>query len=279
MITRRQFHKLALTTAAVTLPTTAFAKRSNSPGKRGCCFVTKEGSNWQRNVDLLKPDWMYSWGLNRPEELASEIEFVPMFWGAGKKEGRSTHIQKLQERIETGTVKSVLGFNEPDQKSQSNIPVEKALEIWPEFMELDVPLVGPACVHPDNEWILKFMEEANRRDLRVDAVAVHSYAGASPLHFLKRLESIHRRFGKPLWITEFAVGDWNVKDVKNNRHKPDKIARYMKDVLPVLDELSYVEKYSWFSAKPSNPALGTSALIDEEGELTKLGKIYANYKR
>ena len=32
--------------------------------------------------------------------------------------------------------------------------------------------------------------------------------------------------------------------------------------------------YAWFPAKPDNKALGTSALLDETGKLTRLGECY-----
>jgi hypothetical protein len=51
----------------------------------------------------------------------------------------------------------------------------------------------------------------------------------------------------------------------------------MKEVLIALEELDFVERYAWFPAKPDNRALGTSALFDEEGNLTELGKIYSEF--
>lgn len=59
-----------------------------------------------------------------------------------------------------------------------------------------------------------------------------------------------------------------------NRYKPDAVLKFMEDILPRLERLDFVERYAWFPAKQENPALGTSALFDESGKLTKLGECY-----
>ncbi len=277
MINRRQFTQLAIGAAAISMTPSALGKEATKLNKRGCCFTTKQGQNWQEKIKLLNPSWMYSWGPDRPSELDQSIEFMPMLWGPGKTEKRAVVLAKIRGSVVKGEVKQVLGFNEPDQKSQSNISVERAIEVWPELMELDVPLVSPGCVHPDRDWMIDFMKEVDRRDYRVDAIAIHSYSGPSAVHFLRRLEKVHKMFNRPLWITEFAVGDWQAKKPEKNRRHPEKIAEFMRDVLPALDELPYVQRYAWFSASQKNPNLGTSALIDESGNLTMLGDIYANH--
>jgi hypothetical protein len=91
---------------------------------------------------------------------------------------------------------------------------------------------------------------------------------------VKRLEEVHRMFRKPLWITELAVGDWEAKSAAANRYKPDAVLRFMEQALPRLEKLDFLERYAWFPAKPDNRALGTSALFNEEGTLTRLGECY-----
>ena len=93
--------------------------------------------------------------------------------------------EALATSIARNEVACVMGFNEPDQLSQSNLSVAKAIEWWPLLMELDVPLVSPGCVHPDREWMTEFMEEADRRKYRIDYVAVHSYGGPRRLRTIE----------------------------------------------------------------------------------------------
>lgn len=48
----------------------------------------------------------------------------------------------------------------------------------------------------------------------------------------------------------------------------------MEEVLPQLDKLDFVERYAWFPSKTDNKALGTSALFNPAGKLTRLGECY-----
>ncbi len=91
---------------------------------------------------------------------------------------------------------------------------------------------------------------------------------------VNRLEAIHKLYRKPIWITEFAVGDWKAKSPEENQHKPDAVLKFMEDVLPKLNKLDFVERYAWFPAASTSAALSTSALWDADGKLTRLGECY-----
>jgi hypothetical protein len=194
-----------------------------------------------------------------------------MIWGWwGGRDG----IAKAGKAARDAKIKELLGFNEPDQKTQANMSVERALEAWPLLMKTGLRLGSPGCVHPDRDWMKQFMAGVRERGLRVDFVCVHSYGGTNVNALVKRLEEVHRMFRKPLWITELAVGDWEAKSAAANRYKPDAVLRFMEQALPRLDKLDFLERYAWFPAKPDNRALGTSALFNEEGTLTRLGECY-----
>jgi hypothetical protein len=199
------------------------------------------------------------------------VDFIPMIWGYwGQKAG----IAQAGEAAKRAGIKELLGFNEPDEKSQSNLSVEKALDAWPLLMETGLRLGSPGCVHPDREWMKAFMEGVKKRKLRVDFVTVHSYGGTDVEAFMRRLEAVRKLYQRPVWITEFAVGDWQAKSVAQNRHKPEMVLRFMEKLLPRLERCSFLERYAWFPAGANSAALGTSALFDNNGELTALGKVY-----
>ena len=269
---RRAFLQTSLA-AAATAGLLPAATHSNHLRKKGIGMTLKNPAKIQ-TLKKLKAEWLYTWGTELPPNLPPTTNFVPMIWGYW---GQDNHIRQTGEAAQKAGIKELLGFNEPDQKQQSNISVEKALKKWPLLMETELRLGSPACVHPDREWMKQFMPAAKRKGLRVDFVCVHSYGGTDSEVFLKRMEKIHRLFGKPLWITEFAVGDWNAKSPQQNRHKPEAVLRFMEKVLPALEKRDYVEKYAWFPASPTNNALGTSALYKPNGELTKLGKFYRDF--
>ena len=219
----------------------------------------------------LELDWLYNWGGKRPELLPADIDFIPMIWGYW---GKDDSIRRIAQAAKKAGIKELLGFNEPDGKRQANLKVEKALKAWPVMMESGLRLGSPGCVHPDGDWMKEFMPAAKRKGFQVDFICVHSYGEANAKAFLNRMEKVHRLFKKPLWITEFAVADWQAKSPTQNRHKPVQILRFMEKVLPALEKLDYVEKYAWFPAGQKSNALGPSALFDAKGDLTNLGKFY-----
>ncbi len=199
-----------------------------------------------------------------------------MIWGRIGKNAQPK-LDRLKAAGEQGEIRYLLGFNEPDQHNQSDLSVNEALEIWPKLMQTNLPLGSPGCVHPDRHWMVDFMSGVQARDLRVDFVCVHTYGPPNADGLVNRLRKVHEMFGKPIWITELAVGDWQAKDVSENKHSPEIVAKFMRELLPKLEKLDFVHRYAWFSAKPDNKALGTSALFNSDGSLTELGRIYSEF--
>ncbi|HEY0864475.1 MAG TPA: glycoside hydrolase family protein [Lacunisphaera sp.] len=277
MITRRQFLHLSAAATALSLapalrPQAASAKEVLRSGarKRGLGQAVKI-PDWAARLAALRCQWFYSWNHRLPEGVPPGIEFVPMVFRYG---GKPEVVAAAADSARKSGCGTLLGFNEPDGKEQGNMTVEQALEAWPLLMETGLRLGSPGCIHPDKEWMTAFMEGVKQRQLRVDFVCVHSYGGPNAEALVQRLEKVHQTFGCPVWITEFAVGDWTAKSVDQNRHKSEDVLRFMEKVLPMLDRLDFVERYAWFPAKPDNRALGTSALFDENGALTRLGECY-----
>ncbi|KAA1260581.1 Glycosyl hydrolase catalytic core [Rubripirellula obstinata] len=274
-VSRRHFLQASALGLAITGVAHAAPSRRKTASKKGCCFVARENSPWLEYTKALKPDWLYTWGSVLPEGLPEDIEFCPMVWGGGKKEKVKARLEKIAALVKKDQVKYLLGFNEPDKKDQSNMTVDQALDLWPLLMDLNVPLVSPSCAHPDREWMLDFMKGVQRRDLRVDYIGAHSYGGLNPQALVRRMEKVARTFRRPVWITEFAVADWKAKTLKQNKHSPQKIARFMQNVIPALNASPYIARYAWFSGQPNHKALGNSALFDTRGNLTPLGRLYA----
>jgi len=265
-LTAASTFSLALTLGAQAVPV---ARPSR---KKGLGIATKKGAPWLERVQSLKPAWVYTWGAERPETLPPEVAFTPMVWGYW---GQDAAIAKLGEKTKAQGGRDLLGFNEPDGKDQSNIPVEKALAVWPALMKSGLRLGSPVCVHPDNEWMKAFMKGVEERKLRVDFICMHSYAGPDADGLVNRIQAVSKAYGgRPVWLTEFAVGDWNAKTPEQNRFKPAQILAFMKKVMPKLEALECLERHAWFPASPADAALGTSALHDAAGQLTPLGEYY-----
>jgi hypothetical protein len=277
MITRRKFLGLTATSAAA-LSITACERPSARPEgiltkgskKKGLGQSTKL-PEWASRLTSLHCKWFYSWNSNIPAGIPQGMSFIPMIYRFG---GDPETIARPAAAAKLAGITELMGFNEPDVKKQGNMTMEETLDAWPLLMETGLRLGSPGCVHPDKEWMIEFMAGAKTRHLRVDFVCVHSYGGPNAEALVKRLEKIYKMFERPIWITEFAVGDWEAKSVEENRHKPETVLRFMENVLPMLDKLDFVERYAWFPAKPTSVPLGTSALFDADGALTPLGKIY-----
>lgn len=278
MITRRKLLTLAAASAAaLTIP--ACERRPGfldslfpSGSKKKGLGQTVKSPEWAQRLSALRCKWFYSWSSAIPEGVPRGIEFIPMIYRFG---GNPLKISQPAAVAKKAGITELLGFNEPEEKLQGNMTMQEVLDAWPLLMETGMRLGSPSCVHPDKEFMTEFMSEVKKRGLRVDFVCVHSYGGPNAKALVERLEKIHKIYdGRPLWITEFAVGDWNAKSVEKNRHKPTAVMRFMEEVLPMLEKLDFLERYAWFPAKPENPALGTSALFNEDNSLTPLGEIY-----
>ncbi len=76
------------------------------------------------------------------------------------------------------------------------------------------------------------MDEVRRRGYRVDFITVHSYMGKNTKHFLAKMERIRRLYDKPIWITEFAVADWDAGPDKPNNYSPADALKFMEEALP-----------------------------------------------
>lgn len=252
--------------------------KSNFDPKKGLCLTTAKENNWVESLNAMNISWHYSWGGRLNPDEPQNIQFVPMIWKAGGNfSDLDKNIDYLKPLVQSHKVNYLLGFNEPDGEKQANMTVDEAIAAWPKLMELGVPLGSPACVHADNAWMKEFMAKASERHYRIDFITVHWYGTPNAAELIGYLKKIHKMYHKPIWITEFAVGDWKAKTVEENKFSADEILVFMKELLPQLDKLSFVKKYAWFSAKTNSSHLGTSALFNSDGTLTALGKYYSSF--
>ena len=269
-----------LLTLALLLTFTAAAQaqtQSSQPSpKKGFGIVVRPDGAWKNAVTKLNVRWFYSWGGDKPADLPKGVEFVPMDWGYyGNKDG--SLVQWLAKTKAQPGVRTLLGFNEPDGKDQANLSVDKALEGWPYLMDTGLTLGSPAGVHPDGDWMKSFMAGAEAKQYRVDFITIHWYGGADPQGFLDMLARVHALYHRPLWVTEFAPADWNTGPGHPNRWTTAQVAEFMRVVLPEMNRRGYVQRYAWYSAWPGDPALGPSSLLNKDGTLTDLGRLYASY--
>lgn len=247
--------------------------KSSLVGKKGIAYANKT-NGWKKRTEKLHVNWMYSWGNDLHDSLPKGLDFTPMFWS--KKSVVDENIQRLKRLKNEGKIKYILAFNEPDRAKQANMTVDEAINLWPKLEEIGLPLGSPSPSHPDKEWMKEFMHKADSLNLRVDFVCVHHYGDDSAEDFLNKLKRVHKMYDKPIWITEFAVADWEAESLESNIYTQGDVVWFLKKVLPVLEELDYVERYAWFDGRRA--PLISSSLYDENFELTKVGEYYAAFK-
>ena len=205
--------------------------------------------------------WFYNWGPHG--ESKDGVEFVPMIKG---KKGAT---EKVLAQVKKSGAKVLLGFNEPEREKQGDTTVEEALDLWPRLMATGLRLGSPAP-SSDKEgmaWLEKFMEGVEKRKLRVDFLALHWYRSADVDKFSEWLDGLHKRYDRPIWITEF-----NAKFTDGDR---DKFAR---DAFRMLEHHRFVERFAYMNGFHAEPG----ALFEGKGEAktpTKLGELFRDLGR
>jgi hypothetical protein len=200
------------------------------------------------------------------------MAFYPMCWGLGPKiVGDLQSFRQVKPQV-------LFGFNEPDHRDQSNLSVEAALDAWPKLENLAVELVSPSCAQPAESWMQSFMAQAERRRFQIDSIGFHHYGPPDPDDFIGLLERVHRMYGRPVWVTEFAVADWQArKGGPRNRYTPEQVISFMNIVCPYMETTPWLRGYAWYpwGDQTNDQALIPSEFFDSNGELTAVGHAYA----
>lgn len=262
--------------------------------KRG---VGENNLSHVEEVDALAPgvSWYYNWGTNPARQVADSVrpggkmEFIPMAWSGNFSE------QAIRDSLEKypGT-KYLLGFNEPNFKSQANMTPTQAAEKWPILegiaRDYNLKLVAPALNFPDDtindgiryqpkEWLDQFISayksQNGGREPQLDFLALHCYMN-SPTAQISFVKDFAKTYNKKVWLTEFCAWEGNVDSVSQRLTMVQKVQDLELD--------SMVYRYAWFKAKGTNSAPYYRLLINQNvithlppwGTLSDLGKIYVN---
>ncbi len=233
-------------------------------------YATKKGVAFTDSniIKQFTASWYYGWSLNRPSFGA--MNYVPMTWGKG-----SATVDNVNYFVGRKDVNHLLSFNEPDNPSQSNIPIiDTAIVRYKIMMQSGLRLGSPA-VEQDNaitagRWLPTFMAAARAQKLRVDYVCLHWYDwGNQTVNQATdslTAEAVFNRFktyveraraaypDQKIWITEF-----NCNPSRNAR--PTVIKYFMKLSTEWMNSVPYVERYAYFMF--GNDAVGTNGLLND----------------
>jgi hypothetical protein len=247
---------------------TCVSPNTSSGCKRGEAY----GFNSANDLTQLskRMTWWYNWALT-PDSGANSVyqslgvEFVPMQWGG------NVDVNGAISKIPQGA-KTLLTFNEPNFFSQSNLSPTQAAALWPKIqqianarsLKISTPAVnycGGGCWETNPyTYMDKFFAACT--NCQIDYVAVHWYA--CTLSALQNYINGFKKYGKPIWLTEFSCGDGDTS-LANQK-------AYMQAAVPWLESEPSVMRYAWFSGRTT--AIPNVNLLGADGQLTELGQLY-----
>lgn len=243
-------------------------------------YVSKKGmalgGDMSDKVSLSKLNcsWYYNWASEAFNNSIDEgVAHVPMMWG-----GAEDSVEGILNM--TSTSNYILGFNEPDIKSQANMFFFDAIDTWKEYISpLNMRKISPAPAAPggDSKWLKQFMigdykcinpwdgtwglytdyeDDATKTWVEgmgddVDAVVLHYYRNQINLQgLLDAVETLWETYHKPIWITEISIFGVKGQTSDHSYELPEKraaMAEFVQGIVENLDAIPYVERYCWFS--------------------------------
>jgi hypothetical protein len=221
-------------------------------------------------VEAKRVTWWYNWSLS-PDSGAKSVyqglglEFAPMVWGT------NFDVNSAINSIPAGA-KTLLTFNEPNFFAQSNLSPTGAAALWPKITQIasakGLKIASPALNYcgggcwETNPFTYMDKFFAACPNCQVDYLAVHWYA--CTLSALQNYINGWKKYGKPIWLTEFSCGDGDTS-LANQK-------AYMQAAIPYLENEPTVMRYAWFSGRTT--AIPNVSLLGSDGQLTELGQLY-----
>ncbi len=245
--------------------------------KRGVSFNL--GDFPSNDIPLLGTgcSWSYNWGPGTTEQAFSlfsryEMDFCPMAWNAAWDEDA---IRKL--KASHPECRYILAYNEPNLKDQANMTPSAAAKDWPRLVkaakELNMKIIAPAMNYGTLsgysepwKWLDEFFAQPGVSIDDVDGIAVHCYM--SHPSAMQWFIGEFKRYGKPIWLTEFCSWEGNVSEKDQ--------MKYMTEAVHILESDKDVFRYAWFIPRSDGSPCHNNLLEAPEKGLTQLGKIYVN---
>ena len=286
----------------------------------------KRGVGWDEKlqplttspIDKMSPgiSWLYNWGLT-PQGSATNIgpqqdmEFVPMCWNGGFNETTLRNYLSGHPGV-----KYLLGFNEPNFSSQSNMTPQQAADKWPKLEQIaadyNLKLVAPALNFSGEkvggrtwspyEWYDEFFRLYPTAKL--DYLALHCYMNwyssntwFATEYFYKDLydpskTDVYGRYPNlkeyldnykaanghfpKMFLTEFCAWE-NDGTIKNVDFQIDQMTQKVQK----LEQSDLVEAYAWFMGNASGgaatyPYMSIFQTNTPSSELSELGRVYVH---
>ncbi|MDX6738859.1 glycosyl hydrolase [Actinocorallia sp. A-T 12471] len=255
--------------SAAPSPTQAAAE---AKAKKACFkgVATWAVANSAKSMKKSRACWFYTWGADRAGVKAPKgVEFVPMIHRAATI-GDVAKAKKAKSKY-------LLGFNEPDLGAQANMSVDQALDLWPRLVAtgktLGSPSVATGGATPGG-WLDRFMKGAKARKMPVHFITLHWYgadfrAKPAALQLRQYLRAVHKRYKKPIWLTEFALTDFTQGAPRYPT--PKQQAAFLREATKMLAKEPYIKRYAWFAMPTTQSETG---LFRPDGTPTPAGTAF-----
>lgn len=111
------------------------------------------------------------------------------------------------------------------------------------------------------DYMSQFM--GNCTGCTIDFIPIHWYGSVlDPDAFTTYVSSFWTKFARPVWITEFGTTSGT----------EDQIVTFLQNVLPWLDQQTYVQRYAYFMDR----AAGSPYLLETNNTMTDIGVVFNN---
>lgn len=168
----------------------ALGSGSFAATKRGLAFADSDNTGDIAVADDTQVSWVYDWGSTAPSYLKNtDMTYIPMQWG-------EDDVDNFMAEVLAQNAKTILGFNEPDLSSQSNIAPMTAASLWMQYIQPlrahDVRLGSPAVSNAPSgiPWLSQFFGNCTKCTFDFIPYSMansHRQCGSRSLHLLLRM--------------------------------------------------------------------------------------------
>ena len=217
---------------------------------------------WDSKALNLQSSWYFNWGpipMDCKRPFAKE--FAPMIWTCWGGNCTKLLPPDFREQWKAAGVKFLQGYNEPSLPRQGSLTPREGAEYWKQIDELaqsfcpPLRLVGPAMVgwssKGGSDWLDEFFQHLSpeMRD-RIEFLAQHDYSG-SARRIKRNADACYKKYGKKVWLTEFAVGKRALTGKKEIASRADQ-NKFMRKALDLFDSADSIYRYAWYSTRNGN---------------------------
>ncbi|PWZ01278.1 glycoside hydrolase [Testicularia cyperi] len=216
--------------------------------------------------------WYWHWQDGPNSKFDGKLEWVPCFWGP---KYQSKWAERKKE-MKNDLPKYILGVNEPEIPGQSNLTPKHAAKLHMQELEpyakKGVKISSPQMVYK-TEWLQEFMDECDKLGCTIDFIALHWYGTTKDMKaFKKWVTTIHKKFNKPIWITEYGI-------TSASGSSQAQIKKFHMDATCWMNKIGYVQRAAWLgcfeiSSPPDSYASAKNAFLNSNGSLRDIAYWY-----